>query len=40
MKNKNKENGILIYNLCLFFGGDYKYNSNWEDEVSSETPIY
>ena len=40
MKNKNKEDGIWLYDLCKFFGGDYTDNNNWEDKVNWEIPIY
>lgn len=40
MKDKNKEDGKWIYNLCIFYGGDYRYWSNWVDKVNAETPIY
>ena len=40
MKNKNKEDGIWLYDLCKFFGGDYTDNNNWEEKVNWEIPIY
>ena len=40
MKNKNKEDGIWLYDLCKFFGGDYTDNNNWEEKVNWEKPIY
>lgn len=40
MKNKNKEDGIWLYDLCMFFGGDYTDNNNWEEKVNWEIPIY
>ena len=40
MKNKNKEDGIWLYDLCMFFGGDYTDNTNWEEKVNWEIPIY
>lgn len=40
MKNKNKEDGIWLYDLCKFFGGDYIDNNNWEEKVNWEIPIY
>lgn len=40
VKNKNKEDGIWLYDLCLFFGGDYTDNNNWEGKINWEIPIY
>lgn len=40
MKNKNKEDGIWLYDLCMFFGGDYTDNNNWEEKINWEIPIY
>ena len=40
MKNKNKEDGIWLYDLCMFFGGDYTDNKNWENKINWEIPIY
>ena len=40
VKNKNKEDGIWLYDLCMFFGGDYTDNNNWEGKVNWEIPIY
>lgn len=39
-KNKNKEDGIWLYDLCMFFGGDYTDNKNWENKINWEIPIY
>lgn len=40
MKNKNKEGSIWLYDLCMFFGGDYTDNKNWENKINWEIPIY
>lgn len=40
VKNKNKEDGIWLYDLCVFFGGDYTDNKNWENKINWEIPIY
>ena len=40
MKNKNKEDGIWLYDICEFYGGDYTENKNWEGKINWETPIY
>lgn len=40
VKNKNKEYGIWLYDLCMFFGGDYTDNKNWENKINWEIPIY
>lgn len=40
VKNKNKEDGIWLYDLCMFFGGDYTNNENWENKINWEIPIY
>lgn len=40
IKNKNKEDGIWLYDICEFYGGDYTENKNWEGKINWETPIY
>lgn len=41
MRNKNMmEDGIWLYDVCIFGGGDYTDNNNWEGKVNWERPLY
>ena len=40
MKNKNKEDGIWLYDICNYYGGDISDNDNWEGKVNWELPVY
>lgn len=40
MKNKNKEDGIWLYDICEYYGGNVTDNKNWVDKINWETPLY
>lgn len=41
MRNKNMgDDGIWLYDICEYYGGDYTDNINWEGKNNWETPIY
>lgn len=41
MRNKNmSEDGIWLYDICTWFGGDPDDKDNWEGKYNWETPVY
>lgn len=41
MRNKNMEDdGIWLYDVCYYVGGDITDNDNWEGKNNWETPLY
>lgn len=39
VRNKNKEDGIWLYDVCYYNGGDITDNNNWEGKMNWEIPI-
>jgi hypothetical protein len=41
MHNKNMgDDGIWLYDVCYYVGGDITNNDNWEGKNNWETPLY
>lgn len=40
VKNKNKPDGIWLYDICEYYGGDVEDNDNWEGKMNWEKPVY
>lgn len=40
VRNKNKEDGIWLYDVCYYNGGDITDNDNWEGKINWESPLY
>ena len=41
MRNKNMgDEGIWLYDVCYYVGGDITDNNNWEGKNNWETPLY
>lgn len=40
VKNKNKPDGIFLYDICEYYGGDIDDCRNWEGRNTWEDPLY
>ena len=40
VKNKNKPDGIWLYDVCEYYGGDIEDNDNWNGKMNWEKPIF
>lgn len=40
VKNKNKDDGIILYDICEYYGGAIDDCRNWEGRTTWEDPLY
>lgn len=41
MRNKNMaSDGIWLFDICFYLGGNINDNDNWEGKINWESPLY